>query len=171
MKKLIIGAVAFGFAVAAQAAQMKWSYTGTAAQEGYTVYAILGATVDTSTWKSAADIANIGSGEVTKKVSKTTTYVASGTAVSDAMTYSSSIIFAMVSADGKQYALTEAVAPGDTYIQDGMDSSKSTFKPSGFGAFKDFASSPTPPDPIPEPTSAMLLVLGMAGLALKRKRA
>ena len=33
------------------------------------------------------------------------------------------------------------------------------------------AASPTPPDPAPEPTSGLLLLLGVAGLALKRKRA
>lgn len=33
------------------------------------------------------------------------------------------------------------------------------------------AASPTPPDPAPEPTSGLLLLLGMAGLALKRKKA
>ena len=164
MKKLIIGAMAFGFAVAAQAAQMNWSYTGTADQENYTVYAILGATVDTSNWKSAADIVNIGQGTVNKVVSKFTTYTASGTAVSDDMTYSSNLIFALVTADGKQYALTEAVAPGQTYIQDGQDSSKPPYIVSGFGAFKNF-------EDVPEPTSGMLLLLGVAGLALRRRRA
>ena len=31
--------------------------------------------------------------------------------------------------------------------------------------------SPTPPEPIPEPTSGLLVMLGIAGLALKRKKA
>ena len=165
MKKLIIGAVAFGLAVAAQAASMNWRFEGVSADKDCTVYAILGATVDTSNWKSAADIANIGSATVVEGGTKFKTYTATGAADSDDMTYSSSFIFAMVSADGKQYALTEAVAPGEPYIKAGQDPAKSTYLVSGFGAFKDFASD------VPEPTSGMLLLLGVAGLALRRRRA
>ena len=99
-------------------------------------------------------------------------YYAEG-AASGEFDYDASFYAVLVSADGKQWATTTAFAPGETYISAGQDPEKSTFEVAGFGAFQDWKSGPGPgPTPvIPEPTSGLLLLLGVAGLALRRRRA
>ena len=176
MKKLMIAAAVMATAYLSQAASMKWSYGATSADVDQHVYLILG-TTPSSEWESEAQVSAAsaaalegGYGAVAKHSKK---YYAEG-AASGEFDYNASFYAVLVSADGKQWATTTAFAPGDTYISAGMDPAKSTyeFSAASFGAFQDWKSGPGPgPTPvIPEPTSGLLLLLGVAGLALRRKQ-
>lgn len=74
---------------------------------------------------------------------------------------------------GNDYYIVSGAANGQSYISID-DQSIALFNADSFAAgyTKYVQASPTPPDPgIPEPTSGLLLVLGGAVLALRRRRA
>ena len=174
MKKLMIAAAVMATAYLSQAASMKWNYGATSADAGQHVYLILGAT-PSAEWTDEAAVAAAalegGYGAVAKHSKK---YYAEG-AASGEFDYDASFYAVLVSADGKQWATTAAFAPGNTYISAGLDPAKDPyeFSAASFGSFQDWKSGPGPgPTPvIPEPTSGLLLLLGVAGLALRRRHA
>ena len=175
MKKLMIALGAVAMAAGAQAALIDWTYlNGVAADAGKTVYIIAGDTAQ-QTWESvaaieAAAIENNGSGTIVKDgrsyiISKQTAY----DIAADSKAY-----FVIVSADQKMYGVS-AVQDGITaliYDPEKQEGSKGIFDAGkiGLAATKEFGGGPGP-DPIPEPTSGLLLLLGVAGLALRRRRA
>ena len=170
MKKLMIAVATMACAFATQAASMAWGYSdGTsAAHNGYTIYALLGAV--STDWENEAAVvaAAMGNPGTIGKVSMN--YVASGTATSSKLTDTSSVYFVLVNSDSTQFAVTSASVPGSTYVYGEQESEKSAFKVTGFGAMQDWKSGPGP-DPTPEPTTGMLMLVGLAGLALRRRRA
>ena len=72
-----------------------------------------------------------------------------------------------VDADGK---LTDTLVT-DTYTMSGLSADDSTLDAFKFASSTAAGSSNFAPQAVPEPTLAMLLLLGVAGLALKRRRA
>ena len=171
MKKLMIAAAVLATAYLSQAASMKWNYGATSADVDQHVYLILGST-PSAEWADEAAVAAAaiaGGYDAVAKHSKK--YYAGGTA-SGEFDYDASFYAVLVSADGKQWATTAAFAPGETYIMGPQDTGKDPyeFSSSSFGSFQDWNSGPGP-TPIPEPTSGLLLLLGVAGLALRRRRA
>lgn len=168
MKKLMVLAAVFSIGFAVNAASVDWTYYCGPDDNGLTVYVLTGDSSSASFADSAELIAAaVGSGVIQEDWDPD--YFAGGSATSDAITKdSANIFYAIVSADGKQYKLTDSIDV-HTYVYDptAQESAPSTFSglsEGSFGAFKDFA-------PVPEPTSGLLMLLGMAGLALKRKRA
>ena len=169
MKKLtlMIGVVALAMGV--QAAAVDWQVTGTAATVNYNVY-LLASIADS--YKSVTDIANAAliSGTIAQSGRS---YYASGTAASEAITKDSmkEVYWVIVDGSGSptSYNYVKTDMSAFVYDPDNQESSPGQFNsitaadmlagPSGsFGA-------------VPEPTSGLLVLLGMAGLALKRKRA
>ena len=171
MKKLMIAAAVLATAYLSQAASMKWNYAATSADVDQHVYLILGST-PSAEWANEAAVAAAalegGYGAVAKHSKK---YYAEG-AASGEFDYDASFYAVLVSADGKQWATTAAFTPGETYISVGQDPAKDPygFTAASFGAFQDWNSGPGP-TPVPEPPSGLLLLLGVAGLALRRRRA
>ena len=168
--------VTVGLALVGQAAQFDWQYGAVKADVGKTVYVLLGTTAQTS-WASVAAIeaAAVDSAEITKKGVK---YNAGGTAVSSAITpTSASAYYIIVDADKSAFAVTSvADMTGSVYdpaaqqTSSGSNTSLSsssitqsgiTFGGGGGGSGGG----------VPEPTSGLLLALGGAMLALRRKRA
>ena len=170
MKKLMIAVAAMACAFATQAASMAWSYSdgNSSVHDGYTIYALLGAVSTDWADEAAVAAAAMGNPSTIGKVSMS--YVAVGTATSADLTDTSSVYFMLVKADSSQFAVTSASVPGSTYVYGEQEPEKSAFEVTNFGAFQDWKSGPGP-DPTPEPTTGMLMLVGLAGLALRRRHA
>lgn len=168
MKKLtlMIGAVAMAMGV--QAASVDWKVTGTAATVNYNVYLL---TSIADSYKSVADIesAALASGTIAK-VGRN--YGVEGTSASEAITAASMKNVYWVIVDGSGSPTTYNYVKTDmsafVYDPDNQESSPGTF---GIAAADMLAGSNGSFAAIPEPTSGLLVLLGVAGLALKRKRA
>ena len=174
MKKIMIAVAAMAMAVAANAASVNWQVTGSASQVGYTAYVMTGDVV--SSWESLADIqaAAVDSGAIAKINARN--YGVSGTADAAALTKSSNFYYIIVNADASQYAVSGAFAGAD-YVYDTTatppESAPTT--PPTFAAkdavFGDWAKADTPTTDVPEPTSGLLLLVGAAAMAFRRRRA
>ena len=181
MRKLVIASLALAIGAAAQAAVVQWSIYDDSLENATRVYSFVGGDVATTM------AAYLTSGNYTSSSefeSAIASYTADGVNDSgyvegqaDAGSGNALNTMSILFIDG-----TEA---GDSvYVASNIDSSAYAFEPgtpgpgmmdlsgtalnSGVVTYK---TSPVPPTPIPEPTSGLLMLLGMAGLALKRKRA
>ena len=173
MKKLIVALAAVVMATAVQAAMVDWKCSATAGDIGDKVYLVLG-TAAQLTWADEAEIqrASFSSGAIEQHGSGgRATYNASAEGVSG-ITAADSVYAVIVSADGKLYGVgTPAAAAEFVYDPSAQQSSPGSM-PIGFTTpTTEFAPGPIPPPIIPEPTSGLLLLLGVAGLALRRRRA
>ena len=164
MKKILtIGVVALA-AVCANAASVDWNYVGTAAEEGYTVYAFSSAVA--AQYDTFADLiakADSSTGTVEAHSGRTgTTYYTNPTSLAGV---SDTLYLVVVSgSSATEYKYGSVSTSGYTYDPNAQQTSPGTLAIP--------ASAITRTGMIaPEPTSGLLLLLGVAGLALKRKRA
>lgn len=164
MKKTLILLGAFVLAIVSQAATVDWKVTGTVSELSYSVYLMAGTTAITS-WESLAVIeaAALDSGSIVKAGRN---YAADGTTTHANITKDGSFYYVVVSADKNSYAVSGLYA-GSEYVYDTTLSPPET-APAGVPAFAANTASYST-FAVPEPTSGLLLLLGMAGLALKRK--
>ena len=174
MKKLIIMLGAVAVAVGVQAASVDWKVAGTSASNGYTVYLL---TELAQSYESVSDLASaaVASGTITKNGRD---YYTSGKTTSAAITSSSmkEAYWAIVtSADATSFNYVTADLSAMVYDPDNQETAPGTYNGTSVasmlaGTKVDFGGTPGPgPSPIPEPTSGLLVLLGVAGLALKRK--
>ena len=170
MKKLVIMAFAVAVGITAKAAAVDWSVAGTAAQENYTVYLM---TSLADSYESAAAIASasVGSATIVKSGRQYTTgdQVAKGSAITaTSMKDAYSVIVAGDSATS--YTSYKVDMSAMVYDPDNQESSPGKFNTVSAatilssGTSANFAA-------VPEPTSGLLMLLGVAGLALRRRRA
>ena len=168
MRKLFV-LVALALAcVGANAASVDWQITGTADTVGNKVY-LVGALSDA--WTSVADIAAAAAAFGTKGTSGEIAkvgriYNASGTLISDSVTKTAGdVYFIIVSGDdATSYNYVKADLKGLAY--EGVET------PSGkYTTTADALHSGTSVAFVPEPTSGLLMLVGLAGLALRRRRA
>ena len=188
MKKLLIAVAAVMFGIVANAATYNWELSSGWVSpddndplEGVTLYAFdanaydsatLLAALDAATDGGAAALANaLGSGTVNDEGEA----VVSGSGLTDngATSPYASMYGLLVNGDGyylvdgiSDVEITDAIAAGARALFNAGDvitGDSSTWSKIGGGA------GPTPPTPIPEPTSGLMLLLGVAGLALRRK--
>ena len=167
MKKLLMALGVVVSAMCTQAAAVDWKVTGTVTEVNYSVYLLVSDAV-TTTWSSAADVAKaaISSGTI---VSNGRSYVANGTAINSSLTKSSSFYYIIVTADESKYAVSDLYS-GSSYVYNNeADPPESASDIPVFAAntasYSNFSGS------VPEPTSGLLMLVGLAGLALRRKRA
>ena len=171
MKKIMIAAIALAMGVSANAASIAWKFnTNANTWNGYTVYAISAL----SDFKSVAEIEAVMLDNQSKgAISGTRSFGASGIAANSAWTDGQSInyYYAIVDKAGENYWVTGQ----QTATAAGTGTPTASIVPAATGA----ALLSTPgkafggpgPVPTPEPTSGLLLILGVAGLALRRKQA
>ena len=172
MKKIIVLAAVAMAALFVQAASLDWKYTTTAADLDKTVYVMLGDTAQAN-WESIDALAaeSVGNAKVTKVgrngYAATSTVTGSNITKSDASVY-----YVIVSKDNSSYDVTsvadmtasvydpgnQETSPG---LNDSLSSSNITVSGKSFGGGGD----------VPEPTSGLLLLVGGAMLALRRRRA
>ena len=166
MKKLLMALSVVASAMFAQAAAVNWEVTGTKTEVNYSVYLLVSDTV-TTTWSSAADVAKaaIATGTIAKDGRD---YTANGTAVNTSLTKSSSFYYVIVSADSTQYAVSSLYDGAYVYNNDANPPESS---PGVLTFAADSASYSSFSGSVPEPTSGLLMLVGLAGLALRRKRA
>ena len=178
MKKIMIAAVAVMLGIAANAAAVTWTVNAVShpvaggAPSGWVAYVLDGADFEAfaaldgdKVAAFAADNA-IATGATAEGRTGTAISIKGGNFANSSAVSSFMVIFDNASAAAaKNYAYTTV---GNTSINDsGADSSI------GFGTFASAtaATGGWQSTDVPEPTSGLLLLLGVAGLALKRKRA
>lgn len=184
MKKLIIGLIAAVVAVGAQAAAFQWNTTGTiygptgtsvASTGGFTAYLF-----DTGTVTQSALVTALRDG------GSITDYTALSSYTTDSAAKVATTAFTAAYASGTSVSAYFAIVQDDYVYISGAKSA--TAQDVGTGSFA-FGSQSTPSASVfdsttayssagwygtaavPEPTSGLLMLLGMAGLALRRRRA
>ena len=184
MKKLMIVAAVALFAAYANAASFDWKSSAnmtdsngttltTMSPAGTLALVYLGNNSSDVDW-TKAKVVDTATPNFVSSMGKTSA-TTSKTFVVDITKYANGDIFGVVFKDGSDKLF---------YLQQGGENYKPTYTISGLAdetsnlADFNFASAsffgstaPSAALPVPEPTSALLLVLGMAGLALRRKRA
>ncbi len=199
MNKLVCTAMVAALAIGVHGMSVDWTLSGDKSMVGYTAYAILGSTVQDS-WESLSAVKEAaikigGSGEF----AGSRTVAAGATAKDDAITKESAdIYFVIVNKDGSQFAVSPvSTMTGSVYDTENQETSGGAYGLAGTGlSYKDWGAGtgggddpgPGPDDPpgpgpdnpptpgpgddggVPEPTSGILLMIGGAALALRRRR-
>ena len=180
MKKLVVIAAVAAAVVSAKAASVDWNVTASSAETGYTVY-LLTSLADSYADVDALAAAAVGSGSV-KSLGRGqygTGRVTSKDAAITADTMKDAYYAIVSSADATSFNYVSiGDLSGKVYNADAQETSPGAFNtvPAATilaGTSKNFGgSTPTPPGPgpIPEPTSGLLLLVGGAMLALRRKQ-
>jgi hypothetical protein len=182
MKKLFTLLAAGGLAVASQAAALDWSYSAKSDNVGETVYVLIGSTPVTE-WESVEALKGqaVGSAAVAKKGKN---YGASGMVTSDKITKTSAdVYYVVVSADGNSFGVTSSASmtasvydpnaePPESSLGANSSLSSSSITKSGiaWGTGGGGDPDPGPGGDVPEPPSGILLMIGGAALALRRRR-
>ena len=193
MKKLMIALTAVVVGVAAHAATVDWQYQVTASSTDYHAsnYALY--LVDAAKWDAAKAGAGITADTFTdNSIVYAQTTFASGTGKGSNKTYISNRVGTTTSGASATALSDSIVADGGTLnvyyviLDTSTDPSKyyasdktaltgrsatGTLIDSGFASVANSAISWTATSAVPEPTSGLLMLLGIAGLALKRRRA
>ena len=172
MKKLMIIASVMMLALASQAAQFNWAFTATKSTandlglNGASVYMVLAADYDSSKQYSLADIQSVAKSQGTLAVSGMT--ATTGTInINDSWVTENSVYswYAVVIKDDQYYVSSAATT--STAVSDTATPQNSTFASKTEMAtasnWKTLA--------VPEPTSGLLMLVGLGALALRRKRA
>ena len=166
MKKLMVLLGVCALASASQAAKFDWNYwDGTGLNEDANVYVMLGDTAKTD-WTSVdqikGDAAFLGSAKIEDQAGD---LMADGTGYGIDAT-GGNVYYVLVNADETKFAVSSVAEVSSDYIYDGQQTSPGIFydiDSDSMGEFQTFG--------VPEPTSGLLLLLGVAGLALRRRRA
>ena len=171
MKKMMIVAAVVLCGTFVRAASVNWGVTeATSAQVGYSVYMV---SAISDAWTSGADVAadaaKLGTGTSGTIAKNGRVYTVSPqTATGTGITSSASLYLVLVqSADAKNYTY---ISMGDISgaVYEPPASTTSSFSTTSAallaGTAGTFGSSP-----VPEPTSGLLMLLGVAGLALRRR--
>ena len=169
MKKLMMMVVAAMAVVSVRAAAVDWKVSGAAAQEGYTVY-VLTSLADKYENAAAIAAAAVGTGTIDKNGR---TYYASGraegaTVTSDSMKNAYYVI--IESSTATSYTSYKVDMSAMVYDPDAQQSSPGQFSSISAATILSSGTSANYAA-VPEPTSGLLMLLGVAGLALRRRRA
>ena len=186
MKKLIIASIAAAVGLAVNAATVDWKVmiTGgstSGAYDGYTAYLVNAdawdaATISAATFTDASIVYdsatfNAGAGKSTKTY---TTLVNATTAGTRSVALADSIVSSTGTLDVYYILLNTNKDPNEYYAIADTLSGRLESASEALGTHTTIANSTLSSatwTAVPEPTSGLLMLLGMAGLALRRKRA
>ena len=177
MKKIVVVAVAIAMAAISQAAQVTWSATAITSTGSTSYYAMFldvtgmtGATADSvaksiidgsyagKTVYEGAAVYNATKDQVAVAFAKKTTL--GDYANEQTISYMTIVFDAANAADAKNYMVTS----GETPVIGQFSAAGLLAAPQGSQAGKTWTA-------VPEPTSGLLMLVGLAGLALRRRRA
>ena len=168
MKKIIVTVAFVAAVVSVQAASVNWRVSGTASDVGSTVY-VLTSLADSYFSAAALEAAAVATGTI-ESAGRNTYNTGVVTSASDSITKESmkNAYLVLLSADRKSYTYITADLTAQTYDPNNQETAPS----SPFGSTIAAISGGTTVEfgNIPEPTSAMLIVLGVAALALRRRQ-
>ena len=182
MKKIIVGLIVAGYAFGVQAAAFNWTvdcYEMATQPAGYTLYMVSGG-------DAASDYATALSGKSYADAAAFTAAIGSATGTLDGDAYAEGMISGVSASDTYSALLIASTAEGSQiYYASDLSLAGMTYEPGNPapGALEvwdtDFTSGgtiayagATPPTPsIPEPTSGLLMLVGLGALALRRRRA
>ena len=182
MKKLMIAAAIVCAAAMSQAASFNWQTSGNLTTDGSTVATTMSGNLalvylgdDSSAidWTKAA-VVDTAKPDFTTSMGKNTAKVATAFSF-DMSEYGNGDIFGVVfqGTDDKLYYLTDDTGAkmDPTYTISGLTKDNDPLAAFDFSKGSFQANTSMPVAPIPEPTSGLLLLLGVAGMALRRRRA
>ena len=166
MKKLMIIAFVACAAMVSQAAYVEWTATATSAYNGQTMYLL---TSIATTYASEAELAAaaVDSAKVTKVGPQYK--VSTRTADDDAITKTSNFYLAVIDAsDSTKIHYVDVTSTMQSMVYAPPENKPGTFST----AFATVANSTTTASiAAPEPTSGILMLVGLGALALRRRRA
>ena len=184
MKKLLIAMAAVACAFAVNAAAINWAATGNltdasgnvltsaTAPSGNLVLVYLGTTTDYD-WADAT-VVDTATVSYTSSMGKTSAKATGKFEFAANVDYKNGDVFGVLYQDaGKLFYLQDSTGGNmePTYTISGLADDTSSLAGFTFSSSSFYTTTAPSAAVVPEPTSALLLVLGMAGLALRRKSA
>lgn len=166
MKKIVIAVVAVAISAFSKAATVDWAYTSQASEVGYKVYLYTSSVSDKyETFDKLIEASFANGTVISKKVGPKTTYKIEDTSVASS-SLGDTLYYVLVSGDSATaYTYGSSDISTLTYDPGNQETSPGSLTLTT----SSFVSTGTIGD-VPEPTSGLLLLVGGAMLALRRKQ-